>query len=328
MLILPWRAWQPLESLAGTMPIAALLETISRPTKSEVLLWIWENRNSLKPTLTRKLNFTNVLKSVSEERNGAPWLIAQKELRSLFLDDQEFQKHLVEEDNEAFFKSFLETLGHATGVSSSERQSLVVKISRQFPNMRKALESGGAKSVMKHKADDAAEHSASKSAEQLITSARSYNRRALELKDIISRQLPENSAALAHARSLGDLRENSEFSAAKERQKYLNARQAELENDLLSVRTSDFSDITIGDRVVVGCTVNVVFDTGDTETYHLLGAWDSVPELKYVSYQTALGKALIAKNKGDSVTLPDGRACRVGTILPLTPDIRKELSGD
>ncbi len=327
-LKLPWRAWSPIIALAGPEAMTALLGTLTRPTKPEVLLWIWENKHNVSKALAAKLNFAAVLKAMSEERNGSAWIAGQKELRRLFMDDPEFHRHIVEEDSESYFRNCLETLGHAGGLSSSERQSLVVKISRQFPNMRRALEAGGARSVMKAKADEAEQKAANKPFEQLVTSAKSYQRRASELKDLISRQLPENAAALAHARSLGDLRENSEFSAAKERQKYLNARQAELESDLLAVRTSDFSDIVIGDRVVVGCTVTLAFADGKKEVYHVLGAWDSDPDKKYVSYQTTLGKALIAKKTGEAVVLPDGRNCSIGAIQPLSADMKKDLSGE
>src|SRR5690606_4720100 len=104
-----------------------------------------------------------------------------------------------------------------------------------------------------------------------------------ELADIINKKIPENAAAIAHARSYGDLRENAEFKAAKENQKWLGRRRMELEKIVNETQATDFSDIEITDFVVPGSGVTMEI-SGGSETYYLLGLYDSDPDRHILSY--------------------------------------------
>ena len=98
-----------------------------------------------------------------------------------------------------------------------------------------------------------------------------------------------------------------------------------LEMRIAITRPTDFSDITVSDKVIVGSTVHLKHDNNEIEICHILGAWDSVPEKRYVSYETEFGKALIGSKVGDSVTLPDSTTCTINKISPLSEDIRTAL---
>jgi transcription elongation GreA/GreB family factor len=121
---------------------------------------------------------------------------------------------------------------------------------------------------------------------------------------LVSKKIPENTREIGVARSYGDLRENFEFKAAKEMQTVLMRRKAELEQMLARARGSNFENadltqVSVGTKVSLRDTV-----TGEIIEYKILGAWDGDPEQHIVSYQTAIGQALLGKKPGQLVELP------------------------
>src|ERR1700730_231815 len=139
--------------------------------------------------------------------------------------------------------------------------------------------------------------------EALIVSWSSLQKRKEEYDDLVSKKIPENTKEIGVARSYGDLRENFEYKAAKEMQTVLMRRKAELEQMLERARGSNFenvdtSQVSIGTRVII-----LDGASGETTEYKILGAWDSAPEQGIVSYQTAIGQALLGKKIGDSAEL-------------------------
>jgi transcription elongation GreA/GreB family factor len=139
--------------------------------------------------------------------------------------------------------------------------------------------------------------------EALVVSWSSLQRRKAELEDLVNKKIPENSREIGVARSYGDLRENFEFKAAKEMQAVLMRRKAELERDLHRARgtafeSPDLSQVSIGTVVTLRDT-----ETNEEESYTILGAWDGDPERAIISYQTAIGRALLGRRLGEIVEL-------------------------
>jgi transcription elongation GreA/GreB family factor len=135
----------------------------------------------------------------------------------------------------------------------------------------------------------------------------------------VNKKIPENSKEIGVARSYGDLRENFEFKAAKEMQAVLMRRKQELEAMLHRARGTNFEnpDLT---QASIGTIVTVRRDgSGEEETYTILGAWDSDPDLGIISYQTAIGQALLGHKVGDTVTLNDGQADGQFRIVRIEP---------
>jgi transcription elongation GreA/GreB family factor len=135
----------------------------------------------------------------------------------------------------------------------------------------------------------------------------------------VNKKIPENSKEIGVARSYGDLRENFEFKAAKEMQAVLMRRKQELEAMLHRARGTNFEnpDLT---QASIGTVVTVRRDgSGAEETYTILGAWDSDPDLGIISYQTAIGQALLGHKVGDTVSLNDGQADGQFTIVRIEP---------
>jgi transcription elongation GreA/GreB family factor len=153
----------------------------------------------------------------------------------------------------------------------------------------------------------------------LIVSWSSLEKKKADYDDLVNRRIPANSKDIEVARSYGDLRENHEFKAAKEEQKRLMALKSSLESDLARARGTDFATVrtdvvSIGTRVELTETI-----TGETETYCVMGAWDSEPEKHIVSYETPLAKALMNKPVGTEVEFVMGghtKHYRINSIAP------------
>ncbi len=113
--------------------------------------------------------------------------------------------------------------------------------------------------------------------------------------------LPENIKDIEIARAHGDLSENAEFTAAKERQSYIHGKIQEIENNLA---LSDVIDLSAAnaDRVVFGSLVSVEdVNTGAAQKYQLVGPLESDIGENKISVTAPLGKALIGKQIGDMI---------------------------
>lgn len=115
--------------------------------------------------------------------------------------------------------------------------------------------------------------------------------------------VPENIRDIETARSHGDLSENAEYHAAKERQSFIHGKIAEIENNLASSNIIDIEKLN-SDKVVFGCKVSVEdVQTGDSIEYRLVGPFESDISQKKISVTSPIGKALIGKAIGDQVTV-------------------------
>ena len=125
-----------------------------------------------------------------------------------------------------------------------------------------------------------------------------------ELIFLKEKKRPEIVAAIAEARSHGDLKENAEYHAAKELQGLTEAKITEIENALANAQVIDVRDIPETGRVVFGSTV-VVYDTGkDSEiTYKIVGNLESKPEEGLISVETPIARGLIGKFVEDEVRI-------------------------
>src|SRR6059036_3330895 len=138
---------------------------------------------------------------------------------------------------------------------------------------------------------------------QLIVSWSSLEKRKAEYEELVKVKIPENSREIALARSYGDLSENFEFKAAKQMQSVLTRRKAELEQMLHNARGTAFENPDTS-RVSIGTVVTVRdVETNKEEAYTILGAWDGDPDRHVISYQTAIGQALLGHEVGATISL-------------------------
>lgn len=122
-----------------------------------------------------------------------------------------------------------------------------------------------------------------------------------ELDHLIKVEREELRVTIAEARELGDLKENAEYHAAKEKQGQVEGRIAQLQGIVAGSEVIDPSTIT-SDKIVFGATVTVInIDTDESHTYKIVGESESDMKQGKISFNSPLGKALIGKEEGDSV---------------------------
>ena len=130
-----------------------------------------------------------------------------------------------------------------------------------------------------------------------------------ELQQLKSVARPEVIAAIAEARSHGDLSENAEYEAAKERQGFIEGRIAEIENKLARALVVKPAEIHAEGKVVFGATVTLSdADSGDEVRYQIVG--DDEADIKHfkISVNSPIARAMIGKEEGDiaEVQAPGG----------------------
>ena len=111
---------------------------------------------------------------------------------------------------------------------------------------------------------------------------------------------PKISEAIAEARAHGDLKENAEYHAAKEKQSFIEGRISEIESKLSNSEIIDISKLSISNKVVFGSTVTLLnLDNDQIITYKIVGEDESDIENGLLSYKSPLSKAMIGKSTDD-----------------------------
>ncbi len=122
----------------------------------------------------------------------------------------------------------------------------------------------------------------------------------VELHDLKTVKRPAIVAAIAEARAHGDLSENAEYAAAKERQSFIEGRIAELESKLSNSQIIDPALLDADGRCVFGATIDLEdMSSGETVTYQIVG--DDEADIKHgkISISSPIARALIGKSEGD-----------------------------
>jgi transcription elongation factor GreA len=130
-----------------------------------------------------------------------------------------------------------------------------------------------------------------------------------ELHDLKSVQRPAIINAIAEARALGDLSENAEYHAAKERQGFIEGRIQELEGKISNAQIIDPKTLNADGRVVFGATVELDdVEKGTSVTYQIVGDDEADIKLGMISVSSPIARALIGKSAGDvaEVNAPGG----------------------
>ena len=125
-----------------------------------------------------------------------------------------------------------------------------------------------------------------------------------ELINLKEKKRPEIVAAIAEARSHGDLKENAEYHAAKEEQSHNEGRIAELNDIIARANVIDVTKINNEGKVIFGSTVFLEnLDTGEKIKYKIVGKDEADLKQKLIYFQSPIGKGLIGKNKKDLVEI-------------------------
>ena len=139
--------------------------------------------------------------------------------------------------------------------------------------------------------------------------AEGYEKLTADLKALRAER-PKIVDAIEEARAHGDLSENAEYHAAKERQGQVEAQIAEIEDRVSRAQIIDPTSLS-GDKIVFGATVTVLDEDDKKQRYQIVGQTEADARQGRISYDSPLGRALIGKQVGEEVevTVPSGDRC-------------------
>ena len=266
--------------------IEQLKETVARlvsqhTASSELLLWLAKDRNDsfadiLGPEVFRAMLTAMERDQFNERRSNR--------LRDFILDDQQLLVELIGSADFEVIKDLTRALQLSPSFDDMDKRSLLARIVKSYPAIQ-VLISG-----------DQTRQEA-----PLLVSWESLERRKNEYRELVEKKIPANSKEIALARSYGDLSENHEYKAAKEMQKLLMRRKADLETQLVRARGTDFVTVRT-DVASIGTIVQATdLATNQPEHFTILGAWDSDPEKDVVSYLSPVAQSLLGHKVGDEV---------------------------
>jgi transcription elongation GreA/GreB family factor len=266
--------------------ITQLKETVARSisqhtASTELLLWLARDRNDsyadiLGPEVFRAMLTAMERDQFNEKRSNR--------LRDFILSDQELLVELIGSADLEVIKDLTRALQLSPCFDDMDKRSLLARIVKSYPAIQ-SLISG----------------EQTKQESNLVVSWESLERRKNEYRELVEKKIPANSKEIAIARSYGDLRENHEYKAAKEMQKILMRRKSELENQLVRARGTDFVGTGI-ETVTIGSIVRATdLETNQTETFTILGAWDSDPDNGIISYLSPVAQSLMNRKVGEQV---------------------------
>jgi transcription elongation GreA/GreB family factor len=276
---------------------SAKREVVAGNLSAAVTCWLW-NKMGKKPTelaeiITAPIQvFRALANAETADKSG-------KDLRKFIMSNEKFLEFLLGTGSDEDVKSLVSTVKTFPGLDNGERQSLLVKIVRIKPDALKQVQ---VKKV---------EVKVGKLPQ--VTSQRSYKELQIEHERLVNTEIPENSKAIAAAREHGDLRENFEFRAAKDRQKYLQLRVGELDALLNRIGPTDFSEFKVKNRVIPASKVTLKTAESET-TYAIVGMLDGNPDKNWLSFETPLAKSMLGHQVGDELTLPDGTEAEIVAI--------------
>lgn len=227
-------------------------------------------------------------------------------LQSLLGDDKTLLTDLVEimDVNEA--RNFSRRLLDCPVFGDLEKKSLMARIIKARPETAELVSGGNQRRE-----------------ETLLVSWESLEKKKAELDDIIRNKIPQNREDVKIAKSYGDLRENFEYKSAKDMEKYLAFRRSALDKEINRARGTDFKG-TDASKVNIGTIVTLTDAAGAEVEMTVLGAWDSDPEKRLVSYLSEVGKALVGRSPGETVQVRDEatetlQTLTIKSIRPFNP---------
>ena len=136
--------------------------------------------------------------------------------------------------------------------------------------------------------------------EKLPMLAEGYEKLQADVRHLKTVERPQVIDAIEEARAHGDLSENAEYHAAKERQGQIEAQIADIDDRLSRAMVIDPATLS-GDKVVFGATVHLLDENDRKIKYQIVGETEADAKVGRISYASPLGRALIGRSKGDEV---------------------------
>jgi transcription elongation GreA/GreB family factor len=267
---------------------------------SEMLVWLCKERQGDWRELITPDLLTAILAAMERDQHRES---RSSKLRDLLMEDRDLIGDMFANADIGTARDAVRRLMVTPVLDELTKRSLLARIVKLYPELESMI--SGAQAEEK--------------TAPLVVSWSSLEKRRVEYEELVKQKIPENSKEIALARSYGDLSENFEFKAAKQMQAVLMRRKAELERMLHNARGTSFEDADTS-RVSIGTIATLrTRDSGLEETYTILGAWDSDPERHVISYQTAIGQALLGRKAGETVSLSRDEGSTEFEIVSIEP---------
>ncbi len=259
--------------------------------------YVWICRNSLNEQLLADLrlsyekmliNLIHLLditfRDISNKKDVAHNRKLNKQIQTFLFKDEHLLRYVLEADEDAAQRLFT-LVEDVKELDPSVKLSLRHRIKERYPSIRFMGE------------DDRSRVNRG----GFIVTPKQYEQKQRELQHIHDVEVPNSSKEIAAAREYGDLRENAEYKAAKERQDHLNNTAARLKDEL--ERATVMQPHEVDSNVISFGTVVKLYNkrTKETEEYTILGPWESDPERSIISYQSPLGIELYNHKAGDEL---------------------------
>ena len=267
---------------------------------SEMLAWLCSEREQWSELVTQELLGAIFAALEREQHNTAG---RTGKLYRTLVEDRQLLGDIFRKSDVATARDWMRRLQLSHLFDELTKRSLLARLVKVYPELESMIT--GAQSE-----DETA---------PLIVSWSSLERRKTEYEELVKTKIPENTREIALARSYGDLSENFEFKAAKQMQSVLMRRKTELEQMLHNARGTSFENVDTS-RVSIGTIVTLRdVETGQEETYTILGAWDGDPDHNIISYQTAIGQALLGHKAGETISLNTEHGSAQFAIVSIQP---------
>jgi len=293
---------------------AELQEMLERSVRehsatSEMLVWLCAERDDWRGLINPEL-LAAILSALEREQHSAPGRASK--LQRLLMDDRQLFQDMFGNVDVGLARDAMRRLQLSPLFDELTKRSLLARIVKVFPDLESVI--AGAQVAGAQAQEKAG----------LVVSWSSLEKRKAEYEELVKKKIPDNIKEISLARSYGDLSENFEYKAAKQMQAVLARQRAELEQALQNARGTAFENPDTS-RVSIGTIVTVRDKASKKqETYTILGGWDGNPDRNVISYQTAIGQALLGHKAGEVVTLPNGEF----EILSIEPAPVDKVAGD
>jgi transcription elongation factor GreA len=275
----------------------------------EMLAWLCSEREHWSELVTPEL-LGAILSALEREQHNASSRTSK--LHRALMDDRQLLGDIFKKCDVGIARDAMRRLQLSHLFDELTKRSLLARLVKVYPELESMIT--GVQTQ---------EETAS-----LIVSWSSLERRKAEYEELVKTKIPENTREIALARSYGDLSENFEFKAAKQMQSVLMRRKTELEQMLHNARGTSFENVDTS-RVSIGTVVTLrSAETKKEETYTILGAWDGDPDRHIISYQTAIGQALLGHGAGDNVSLNSEHGVDQFTIVSIRPAPRDRAASE
>lgn len=267
-----------------------ILNGISRQNLSpDVLIWICRERHGVAEEVVDKAKMplgAAIISAIERDSaEGGPNRALR--LRNMLMDDKDLAPDLVSGISELEARPFAKALYDSSVLPDLDRNLLLANMMKVHPSLQEIVLT----------------RTQHKEKQSLYVSLRSFAARKAEYEDIINVRIPKNKHDLEITRAEGDLRENGGYQDAKATRQVLMRRSEELSRLLAQAEPTDFSGASC-ETTGMGTQVTFTTDKGQEVVYTILGAWDSIPEERVVSYSSRLGSKLIGHKVGDTLRLP------------------------